>query len=114
MSATTITLLTLALHSLVVLFGHVNFLFKLSSIQPDVWRLYKPIAYSWTHYYSKHRQLQAEVYPLITDGRIIRAMKLEIVLLRIFAALILVGAIVIWRFGPHGIIFNRGPLLIVL
>ena len=94
-----ITLLILALDSLVVLFGHVNFLRKLSSFQPDVWRLYKPIAFSWRHYSFKHRKLQEDVYPLISDARIVRAMKLEAVLLRIFAALILIGAFVIWRFG---------------
>lgn len=93
-----ITIFILASGSLAVLFGHVNFLRKLSRFQPDVWRLYKPIAFSWRHYPVKYRKLQADVYPLITDDRIIRAMKLEVVLFRIFVALVLVGAAVIWRF----------------
>jgi hypothetical protein len=94
-----ITIFILASGSLVVLFGHVNFLRKLSSFQPDVWRLYKPIAFSWQHYSFKNLKLQSDVYPLITDVRIVRAMKLEAVLLRIFATLTLAGAFVIWRFG---------------
>jgi hypothetical protein len=93
-----ITILILASGSLAVLFGHVNFLRKLSRFQPDVWHLYKPIAFSWRHYSVKYRRLQADVYPLISDDRIIRAMKLEAVLLRIFVALLLAGALVIWRF----------------
>jgi hypothetical protein len=96
-----ITVLILASGGLAVLFGHVIFLKKLASFQPDVWRLYKRTAYSRLDYPSRYRKLRADVYPLITDARVVRAMKLEEIFLRIFAvaAVISVGAFAIWRFG---------------
>jgi len=99
--ALTITVSVLVVCCFAVVLGHVRFLRALSSFQPDVWHLYKRTAYSWRDYPSKYRLLRANVYPRITDARILRAMKVEQILLRIFAAtaLISVGAFAIWRFG---------------
>jgi hypothetical protein len=96
-----IIVLILGLGALATLFAHVNFIWKLFSLQPDVWRLYKSTAYSWLDYPARHQKLRLNVYPLITNARVIRAMKLETILLRIFAgiALISVGAFCLWRFG---------------
>jgi hypothetical protein len=96
-----ITVSILLVGGVAMIFGHLRFLRSLSSYQPDIWLLYKRTAYSWRDYPSRYRKLQAEVYPSITDARIIRAMRLEQTLLRIFAvaALISVGAFAIWRFS---------------
>jgi hypothetical protein len=95
-----ITVSTLLIGCVAMLFGHLRFLRSLSSYQPDIWLLYKRTAYSSRDYPSRYRKLQTEVYPFITDARIIRVMKLEQTLLRIFAvaALISVGAFAVWRF----------------
>jgi hypothetical protein len=95
-----VTVSILVLGCVAFVFGHIRFLRTLSSFQPDVWSLYKRTAYSWRDYPSRYRQLRADVYPKITDARIIRAMRIEQTLLRIFAvsALISVGAFAVWRF----------------
>ena len=99
--ALTITVSVLMLCCFALVLSHIRFLRTLASCQPDVWQLYKRTAYSFRDYPSRYRLLRADVYPKITDARIIQAMRVEQILLRVFAvaALVSVGAFAVWRFG---------------
>jgi hypothetical protein len=97
-----VVILILAVGALLTLVGHLMFLRSLRVAHPDLWRTYREITFTADHTTYKHYQLSSRVYPHITDPRVIRARRADLVFRRIFAVSSLISALAFaaWRLIP--------------
>jgi hypothetical protein len=75
------------------LIAHLAFLRSLAMTQPELWREYRRIAFTLDHTTRKHHRLSREVYPRINAPSVLRARRREIICWRIFAVVLLLGAL---------------------
>ena len=73
--------------------AHLAFLRSLATTQPDLWREYRQIAFSFEHTTTKHHKLTREVYARISAPSVVRARRREMICWRIFATIMLLASL---------------------
>jgi hypothetical protein len=73
--------------------AHLAFLRSLAVDQPDLWRHYRRIAFTFEHTTTKHQKLTREVYTRISMPSVVRARRREMMCWRIFATTLLLASL---------------------